>query len=105
MNNIKLKKSGTVNFWIPPKLFQYNDNLAHILFEFNNIEGSILILKDSDNFLKVFYVLLGYGRYNLEMDVSKVSHEPHMVTFTWDYDKRELNLYFDGENRVLNKMN
>lgn len=95
-------ETGSVSFWIPEKLFDYDNGKAHILANLSGNGGSILILKDTDNKLKFFHVFLGKGRTDVEIDVSDISSsERHMVTATWDIkDSKKISLYVDGGKKV-----
>lgn len=96
IKNINFKK-GTLNFWIPAGLFEYDDNIAHILVNYMDSMGSIFIVKDDDNKLKLSHVVIGKGRTDAEVDVSRLSsRDRHMVTATWSLDKKEIRLYVDG---------
>jgi len=98
--NLNLEE-GTINFWIPRKLFNYNDRKSHILLTKSNNQGSILILKDTDDKLKFFHVLIGKGRTDVEIDVSNLSGEDrHMVTATWSLASKQINLYVDGDKKT-----
>lgn len=88
---------GTINFWIPSNLFEFNDKLIHNLYNNSNNQGSIFIVKDSDNKLKFFHVIIGKGRTDVEVDVSDLSSkDKHMITATWSLSSKEINLYVDG---------
>ena len=87
-----------MSFWIKENKVQFADNITTPLFSLNPKGGSIFIIKDDDNMLKVFYVVLGKGRVDLEFDVSKKKSDVrHMVALTWSLQNKELILYFDGE--------
>lgn len=95
-NSLSIEK-GTITFWIKENKIKFNDNEITPMFSVNPSGGSIFIVKDNDNKLKVFYVVLGKGRIDLEYDVSGInSAEKHMVAYTWSFEDRKLNLYFDG---------
>jgi len=106
MNDKKIDLTeGTITFWIPKRLFCYNDNKTHILFNLSNNQGSILIIKDDDNKLKLFHVLLGEGRTDIELDVKNISNkERHMIAATWSISKKEINLYLDGDKKKNKKL-
>lgn len=100
--NINLKE-GTINFWIPENVFDFKDNKSHILVNQGNPNGSILIIKDNDNKLKFFHVILGKGRTDVEIDVKDLSEKnKYMITATWSVKLKEINLYVDG-NKKHNK--
>lgn len=107
MNNNELKiQEGTLSFWIKEKAIDFKDGKATIFFQVDPIGGSILCVKDDDNKLKVLFVVLDQGRIDVEYDISTISSEKrHMVAFTWSLPKKELNLYFDGQNVVTKKIN
>jgi len=97
MNNQKLKiEEGTINFWIKENTVGYSDNKTTPLVSVDPEGGSIFILKDSDNKIKSFFVVLNRGRVDLEFDVSKEDvTKKHMVTFTWSLKDKEIKLCFD----------
>jgi len=103
MDNKKIKiESGTINFWIEKQKIIFNDNKVNPIISINPDGGSIFILKDTDNKLKIFYVVLDKGRIDLEYDVSNLlSNERHMITFTWNIDNK-LSLFIDTQE-VINK--
>lgn len=94
---------GTVTFWIRKNKLNWNDGLIRVLMNLSNYsnaraKGSILILKDSDNKLKFFHVILGKGRTDVETDVSILSvSEDHFFAFTWSIETGEIIMYIDGE--------
>ena len=89
---------GTIEFWIKEKKVDYSNNQAIPLFQINPLGGSILIVKDSDNKIKLFHVFLGKGRTDIECDVSKLDKSvKHMFAFTWSVKNKELKLYIDGK--------
>lgn len=103
MNDQKLKiEEGTVNFWIKEQKIIFNDNKVNPILSISPEGGNIFILKDTDNKLKVFYVVLNKGKIDLEYDVSDIdSNKTHMVSFTWNINNN-LSLYIDGK-QVNNK--
>jgi len=55
-------------------------------------------VKDSDNKLKFFHVILGKGRTDVEADVSKLSNDQdHFIAVTWSVKDKQIVLYIDGE--------
>ncbi len=71
MKNDQIKIDvGTVSFWIKENQVQFNDSKTTPIFAINPVGGSIFMVKDDDNKFKVFYVVLGKGRVDLEVDVS-----------------------------------
>lgn len=103
-NNTKLRiEEGSINFWIKEDSINFTDSKPTVIVEITPVGGSILRVKDDDNKLKVFFVVLGKGRIDLEYDVSNEDpNKRHMVAFTWSLEKNELKLYFDGKE-VVNK--
>ena len=90
-------REGTIEFWVKKNKILWNDGLIQVLVNISNEQGSIFILKDSDNKLKFFHVLLGKGRTDVEIDVSELSsEEPHHIAATWSITKGEIALYIDG---------
>ena len=90
-------REGTIEFWVKKNKILWNDGLIQVLVNISNEQGSIFILKDSDNKLKFFHVLLGKGRTDVEIDVSELSsEEPHHIAATWSITKEEIALYIDG---------
>ena len=52
---------GTIEFWVRKSKLQWNDSLIHVLLNLTKNDGSIFLVKDSDNKLKFFHVILGKG--------------------------------------------
>ena len=101
-DNLSIEK-GTITFRIKENKIQFNDNKIIPIFSVNPSGGSIFIVKDDDNKLKVFYVVLDKGRVDIEYDVSNIdSSQKHMVAYTWSMEDKKLTLYFDG-SIVANK--
>lgn len=107
MNNETLKiEEGTINFWIKENSLDFSDNNSTQIFNINPEGGSILCVKDNDNKLKFFFVVIGKGREDVEFDVTNQEQSKrHMITFMWNLKNKELNLYFDGENKVKKTIN
>ena len=94
-------REGTIEFWVRKNKIQWNDGLIQVLVNISNEQGSIFIVKDSDNKLKFFHVLLGKGRTDVEVDVSNLSsNEPHHIAATWSITKKEIALYIDGGKKI-----
>jgi len=88
---------GTITFWVGANKVDFSNNEAVPLFQIDPIGGSIFIVKDSDNKIKFFHILLGKGRTDVESDVSKLDvTKKHMFAFTWSIKAKELKLYIDG---------
>ena len=88
---------GTIIFWIK-KGMKYNDGKTADLFNINREEGSISIVKGTNNYLNVIHMLAGVGETRLEYDVSSLSSEnAHMFGVTWSVEGKEINLYIDGK--------
>jgi hypothetical protein len=85
-------------------MFEYNDNREHVLLNISTNEGSIFIVKDSDNKIKFFHVLIGKGRTDVEINVSDLeSQQKHMITATWDaVNDKKIKLYIDGSLKENN---
>ena len=91
-------EEGTITFWIKENSIIFNDKKITQLFDVNPAGGSIFMVKDDDNKLKVMFVVLGKGRVDIEHDVSEVNpSNRHMVAFTWSLKSNQLSLYLDGE--------
>ncbi|MBI2632321.1 hypothetical protein HYW75_04930 [Candidatus Pacearchaeota archaeon] len=98
-------EEGSITFWIDVNKVKYNDNQATILLNWGNKDGSLFIVKDSDNKLKFFHVYYGFGRTDAEIDVRDLSSgEKHMVAVTWSVPKKEINLYIDGGKRKVKSL-
>ena len=65
------------------------------------------MIKDIDNKLKIFYVVLGKGRMDLIFDLSNwtLKGEKHMFTVTWNLKIKEINLFIDGVKAASGKIN
>ena len=96
-NEINLEE-GTINFWIKKDKFDFLNNNIYRFIDLSTPRGSILIIKDSDKKLKFFHVLLGKGRTDVEIDVSKITNnkKKHMITATWSLKNKKIALYLDG---------
>lgn len=89
---------GTIEFTIRENKVDYSDGESAPLFQISPLGGSILIIKDSDNKIKLFHEYLGKGRTDIEFDVSKLDkNKKHYFAFTWSVKDKELKLYIDGE--------
>ena len=94
-------REGTIEFWVKRGKLRWNDGLIQVLVNISNEQGSIYIVKDSDNKLKFFHVLLGKGRTDVEVDVSDLSsNEQHHIATTWSITKKEIALYIDGGKKT-----
>ena len=91
-------KEGTIQFWVRKGKLQWDDGLKHVLLNPSKKEGSILLVKDSDDKLKFSHVILGKGRTDAESDVSKLSsNKDHNIAVTWSVKNKQICLYIDGE--------
>jgi len=98
MNNDLSIQQGTISFWTRENQVIFNDGKITPLFSVNPTGGSIFIIKDDDNKLKIFYIVLGKGRIDMEYDVSKLdSSKKHMIAVTWKLDDKKLVLYIDDQ--------
>ena len=103
-------EEGTISFWVRKDKLQWNDGKIHVLLNLTkkDASGSIFMVKDSDNKLKFFHVILGKGRTDVETDVSNLSiKEDHYIAVTWSLKNKEICLYLDGKevakSRIVNK--
>ena len=92
-------REGTMEFWVREDKVQWNDNKSTVLFNITvNNTGSLFMIKDDDNKLKFFHLIIGKGKTNLDVDVSNLSlNEPHHITVVWSVSKKEVGLYIDGK--------
>ena len=99
MNNQNLDiKEGTISFWINEGDVQFNDGQTIPLAQVNPSNGSIFVVKDSDNKLKFFHVYLGKGRTDVEYDVTLLNpNQRHMIAVTWSVLNKEIIMYLDGQ--------
>lgn len=91
-------REGTIEFWMREGKIIWNDNQEKLLFNIPvNKTGSIFLIKDDDNKLKFFHVLIGRGRTDVRIDVSELSNdEPHHIVVTWSLKEKKIALYIDG---------
>jgi hypothetical protein len=90
-------KEGTISFRIKENKMDFDDSKTTPIFSINPEGGSIFIIKDKDNKLKVFFDAKEKERIDLDFDVSRVdSNTNHMVSLSWSLENKELKLYFDG---------
>jgi Concanavalin A-like lectin/glucanases superfamily len=96
---------GTISFWVRKGKLQWNDGLIHVLFNLTKNDGSISLVRDSDNKLKFSHVISGKGRTDVEFDVSKLSSEiDHHIVTTWSTKNKETHLYVDGKSVAESKI-
>ena len=91
-------REGTIEFWVREDKIRWNDNHATVLFNIPvNKAGSLFMVKDDDNKLKFFHVILGKGRTDVEVNVSNLAlDKPHHIAVTWSLKERKVTLYVDG---------
>ena len=98
-------EEGSINFWIKEHQLDFNDGQTTPLLSVNPTGGSIFIVKDADNKLKVFYVVLERGRVDLESNVSSLNPEiKHMITYAWNLPGKKVNLYIDGKEAATKEI-
>jgi hypothetical protein len=103
-NTVNIEE-GSLSFWTKPDQLDFNDSKIYTLMQLNPTDGSILILKDSDNKIKFFHVYLGKGRTDVEYDVSKLDkNKKHMFAFTWSVVSKEATIYIDGKLRSTTRI-
>jgi len=89
---------GTIEFWVRKGKLKWNDGASHILLNIPKLEGSIFMIKDADNKLKFFHVIMGKGRTDVETDVSELDNaKDHYVAVTWSVKTKQIRLFIDGE--------
>lgn len=78
-------------FWVREDKVQWNDNKPTVLFNISvNDTGSLFMIKDDDNKLKFFHLIIGKGKTDLETDVSNLSlNKAHHITATWSINKKK----------------
>ncbi|MDA3862827.1 MAG: hypothetical protein PF689_03060 [Deltaproteobacteria bacterium] len=92
-------REGTISFWVQPGNIVFNDNKVTPLVELNPKNGSIFMVKDSDNKLKFFHVYLGKGRTDVEYDVTSLDPAiKHMFAVTWSLKNERIVMYVDGKS-------
>lgn len=91
-------REGTIDFWVKEDKVVWNDNKETVLFNIPvNKTGSIFLIKDDDNKLKFFHVILGKGRTDVELDVSNLSlDKPHHIAVNWSLKEKKITLFVDG---------
>ncbi len=101
MNDSEFKiNEGTVTFSLDANKLKYNDSKTTPIFSIAPEGGSIFVVKDNDNKLKFFYVVLGKGRVDLEYDVSNLDPNiKYRFAFTWSLKDQKLVLYIDGKEK------
>lgn len=98
-NNQLTITEGTISFWIKNNSIQFNDNKSTELATLNPQGGSIKIIKNDDNKLKIVFIVSDKGEWDIEYGVSALdSQKRHMVVFTWNLKDGEINLYLDGQS-------
>ena len=91
-------REGTIEFWVKENKIIWNDNKETVLLNapVNNV-GSLFMIKDDDNKLKFFHVILGKGRTDVEIDVSNLAlDKPHHIAVTWSLKEKKVVHYVDG---------
>lgn len=89
---------GTIAFWVQPGKVNFSDNKISPICNLNPENGSIFIVKDNDNKIKMFHVYMGKGRTDVEYDISSLDQkQKHMFAFTWSVPAKEINIYIDGK--------
>ncbi|MFH1175285.1 MAG: hypothetical protein V1698_01010 [bacterium] len=97
-NDLNLK-IGSLGFWVREDQLDWSDNKPTVLINIIKNDGSLFIVKDDDNKLKCFHVILGKGRTDVEIDVSALfKDKAHMIVVAWDTEKsKKLSLFIDGK--------
>lgn len=93
-------EEGTIEFWVRKGKLQWNDGAIHVLLNLTkkDASGSIFMVKDKDNKLKFFHVILGKGRTDVETNVSELNGDKdHYVAVTWSVKTKQIRLFIDGE--------
>lgn len=100
-SNLDLKV-GSLEFWVKENKLDWSDSRATIFFNIAKSDGSLFVIKDSDNKLKCYHVILGKGRTDIELDILKLDkfdkNKAHQIVITWDINTaKKLSLYVDGK--------
>jgi len=89
-------KEGAIEFLVPKNKMKWNDNEKVVLFNIPVKNGSLFMLKDSDNYLKFFHVVIGGGRTDVGADVSNLSQdESHRIKAVWSLQNKNIALSVD----------
>lgn len=91
-------EEGTVSFWVRRNKVKWNDGIITTFVNLTNNTGSVFVLKDTDNKLKFFHVIMGKGRNDVDFDVSNLDpNNDHMIAVTWSKKNKENQLFIDGK--------
>ena len=98
MSEHKLNIHEGSAIFVEAKGVKYNDGKLRVLLHTRTEEGSIRLVKDSDNALKFSHVLVGVGTTEVQYDVSSLSPETgHIFIATWSTKSGKVNIYVDGK--------
>ncbi|MBU6501076.1 MAG: hypothetical protein KGJ89_03035 [Patescibacteria group bacterium] len=98
ITNILNIKEGTFFFWTPSDI-SFADDKKVIFLDEKNSSGSISIVKDVDNKLKIFYTIYDKGEIGLDYDISLLNmSQKHLFTITWGLETtKKLTLNIDAK--------
>lgn len=88
---------GSLTFWIPEGTLNYGDNKFVYLINYFSKEGSLKIVKDKDNGIKVFYNYINNGKCVLKVEAEDLDDDKHHIAVTWSMPNRKVVLYIDGQ--------
>lgn len=100
MEDIKFDK-GALTFWIPEGTMNYKDNKFINLINYISDEGTLCIVKDKDNGLRVSYNYFDNGACEVKASAEELDNEDkHMVAVTWSISEGKIKIFIDGDERA-----
>ena len=100
MENINFE-TGTLTFWIPSETIDYKDNKFISLVNFASDKGTLNIVKDKENGLRVSYNYFGKGNCEAKALAGELDNgEKHMVAITWSMAERLVKIYIDDNEKA-----
>ncbi|MAG40055.1 hypothetical protein CMI41_03745 [Candidatus Pacearchaeota archaeon] len=88
---------GALSFFIPKGVMNYRDNKFVSLIDYSSEDGTLKIVKDKDNGLKVFYRYKNNGSCDLKANAEDLDDDKeHEVAVSWSMEDRLVKIYIDG---------
>jgi len=89
---------GSLVINIPKDKIDYDNNQSIFLYQYNDENGSLNIMKNKNNGIQIDYNYFEKGISCMKEDASSLDDDKeHKIAITWSYEKGKMILYIDEQ--------